>query len=130
MFRVRSTVWWLTLINKILIIDNEIIFCKALQYHLTERGYDIVICTSYREFQDQINLCQFDLIILDLNLRGISGFDLFKRIRAINPDVKVIVTSAYFDHGNIAKANELGAYECASKSTQLFHVLDQIIETM
>ena len=117
-----------TLINKILIIDDEIIFCNALRYHLIQKGYAVNVCNSYLEFQEGINLGQFDLILLDLNLGDINGLDLFKIAKEINPTIKVIIISAYLDHSSISKAKELGAYDYICKNTKLFQVLDQLFE--
>lgn len=111
-------------------IDDEVIICNAIRSHYTQKGYDVVGCVSYQEFQDNITLEKFDLILLDLNLKGIKGLELLKIIKEINPNIKIIVISSYLDHSNISKAKELGAYKCISKNSQLFQVLDQIIETM
>ena len=117
-------------INKILIIDDEIIFCNALRHHLIQKGYGVEVCTSYQEFQNKIDLGQFEVLLLDLNLKDIKGLDLLQIIIGIKLDLKVIIISAYLDHSNILKAKELGACECIKKSSQMFHVLDRIIETL
>ena len=118
------------MINKILIIDDEIIVCNAIKSHYILKGFYVEGCSSYQEFQDNINLEKFDLILLDLNLKDIKGLELLKVIREIHPDIKIIVVSSYLDHINISKARELGAFKCISKNSQLFPVLDQIFETM
>lgn len=115
-----------TLINKILIIDDEIIFGKALKNHLIRRGYAVDVRNSYVGFQEEINLHQFDIILIDLNLRDINGLNIFKIAKEINPNIKVIIISAYLDHSNISKAKELGAYGSVCKNTKLFKVLDQL----
>jgi DNA-binding NtrC family response regulator len=117
-------------ISKILIIDDEIIFCNALRYHLTQKGYAVKVCTSYTEFQNHITLWEFDLVLLDLNLEDIKGIDLLQIAMGMNPDIKIIVVSAYLDDHNIEKAKELGAYECTHKNSQMFKILDRIIESM
>ncbi len=117
------------MINKILIIDDEIVFCNALRYHLTQKGYEVEICISYNEFQNnKINLWQVDLMLLDLNLKDIKGLDLLQIVLATKPDLKIIIVSSYLDHSNILKAKERGAYECTSKNSRLFDVLDNIIK--
>lgn len=119
-----------TLINKILIIDDEIIFCNALRYHLIQKKYDVEICTSHYEFKNKISIWQFDLVLLDLNLKDIKGLELLQIVLGVRPDLKVIIVSAYLDQRNILKAKELGAYECTSKNSQMFQVLDRIIDTL
>ncbi|MGA1826555.1 MAG: response regulator [bacterium] len=116
------------MVNRILIVDDEKIFCNALKYHLIQKGYTVNVCNSYLEFQEKINLRQFDLILLDLNLGDINGLDLFEIAKELNPAIKVIIISAYLDHSSISKAKELGAYDYISKNTRLFQVLDQLFE--
>lgn len=116
------------MIKHILIIDDEIIFCNALRNHFTNKGYQVEICTSYHEFQEKILLREFDLILLDLNLKDIKGLELLKIVRQMEPDLRIIIISAYLDNKNILRAKELGAYECTSKNSQMFQVLDQLIE--
>jgi len=117
-------------INNILIIDDEIIFCNALRYHLIQKRYDVEVCTSYHEFKNNISIWQFDLVLLDLNLKDIKGLELLQIILGIRQDLKVIIVSAYLDHKNVLKAKELGAYDCTSKNSQMFQVLDRIIDTL
>ena len=119
-----------TLINKILIIDDEVIVCNAIKSHYILKGYYVEGCSSYQEFQDNVILEKFDLILLDLNLKDIKGLELLKIIREIHPDIKIIVVSSYLDHINISKARELGAFKCISKNSQLFQALDQIFEAI
>ena len=63
-----------------LIIDDAIIICNAIKSHYTQKGY-YVKSSSYQEFQDNVTLEKFDLILLDLNLKDIKGLDLLKSAR-------------------------------------------------
>lgn len=119
-----------TLIKKILVIDDNIIFCNAIKYHLSQKEYDVEICISYTELQDKIDIKEFDLILLDMKLKDAEGFDILQYISKINQNKKVIIVSSYLDNENVSKAKELGAYKCIDKSSYLFNELDQIIETL
>lgn len=117
------------MIDKILIIDDETIFCNALSYHFKKKGYNVDFYTSFCEFQDKkLNFLHFDIMLIDLNLNDIYGFELLKIILEINPNMKVIIVSAYLDESKIFEAKELGAIECAFKDSTLFEVLDKLIE--
>jgi DNA-binding NarL/FixJ family response regulator len=48
----------------------------------------------------------------------------------MKPDIKIVIVSAHLDHKNILEAKELGAYECTSKNSRMFRVLDQLIDTL
>lgn len=120
-------VWSYKLIEKILIIDEEIIFCNALRYHLTQKGFNVAICTSYLENKNKIKICEFDLILLDLNHKE-KGFEFLQIAKKTNPDTKIIILSAHLECIDILKAKQLGAYDCAKKNSQLFQALDKIIK--
>ena len=117
-------------IDKILIVDEEIIYCNALRNHLTHKGYDVELCSSSTEFQNEINLFEFDLILLDLNSKNPKGLEILQIAKGINPKIRVIFVSGYMDHQLISKAKALGANACVCKNVQLFQVLDQIMQTM
>ncbi|MGA1790438.1 MAG: response regulator [bacterium] len=114
--------------NKILIIDDDLIFCNAMKYHLIQNEYDVDICVSYKEFQEKIDVKRYDLILLDMRLKDGEGLDILKDIADISRDKKVIIVSSYLDDEKVSKAEELGAYKCVHKNSQLFDVLDLIID--
>ncbi len=64
-----------------------------------------------------------DAILLDLNLPGMSGFEVLKTIRITNKDVPVIVQTAYVLSGEEATCYELGATDFISKPIMLDHLL-------
>ncbi len=64
-----------------------------------------------------------DAILLDLNLPGISGFEVLKTIRARNTEVSIIVQTAYVLSGEEATCYELGASDFISKPIMLDHLL-------
>lgn len=113
--------------NKILVIDDDIIFCNALKYHLSQKDYEVETCISHAEFQDK-DIKGFDLILLDMKLKDAEGLDIIQYILKTNPDKKVIIISSYLNDRSIIKANELGAYKCIHKSSKLFEELDLVIK--
>ena len=118
------------MIKKILVIDDNNIFCNAIKNHLSQKKYEVETCISCAEFQNKINIEKFDLVLLDMRLKDGEGLDILKHISEIIPDKRVIMISSYLDHENILKAKELGAYKCINKNSNLFHELDHIIETL
>ena len=118
------------MINKILVIDDNIIFCNALKYHLTKKQFEVSICISHTEFNDKINISEFDLILLDMRLRDGEGLDILKTISNSNLNKMVIMISSFLDKENILKAKELGAYKCINKNSNLFNELDIIMDDL
>lgn len=118
------------MIKKILVIDDNNIFCNAIKNHLSQKQYVVEICLSCAELQEKININEFDIILLDMKLKDAEGLDILKYISEIIPDKKIIMISSYLDSENIAKAKYLGAYMCIDKNSNLFNELDNIIEAL
>lgn len=64
-----------------------------------------------------------DLVLLDLNLPGLNGFDVLKHIRTMNQELPVIVQTAYLFSGEKNKSMEMGANSFLSKPVQLDDLL-------
>ncbi|MGA1841134.1 MAG: response regulator [bacterium] len=118
------------MIKKILVIDDNPIFCNAIKYHLSQKVYDVEICISCEEFKNKINIKEYDLILLDMRLKDGEGLDILKYTLELNPNKKVIMVSSYLDNEELSKAKKLGAYKCIKKSSNLFFELDNILKTL
>mgnify|MGYP001415551059 FL=1 len=67
-----------------------------------------------------------DVVLLDLNLPGISGFDVLKKIRKTDKDLSVIVQTAYVLSGEEAACYELGANDFITKPIMLDQLLNSL----
>ena len=67
-----------------------------------------------------------DVVLLDLNLPGISGFEVLKKIRKTNNKISVIVQTAYVLSGEEAACYELGANDFITKPIMLDHLLTSL----
>lgn len=81
----------------ILLVDDETVIVEVTQEILEELGYRVLVAPNgedalaiYQEQQKEI-----DLVILDMIMPGIGGGEVFDRLRAMNPGVKVILSSGY-----------------------------------
>ncbi len=71
-----------------------------------------------------------DIIIADLMLPDISGYELIKKITAKNPEIPIIVCSAQHDMNHVAKIQELGVYNYVVKSETCIEYLQKVIEDL
>lgn len=67
--------------TKILVVDDEEDLCEILKFNLETQGYDVTTAYSGEEALEKDATC-FDLILLDVMMGGISGFDVARRLRA------------------------------------------------
>ncbi len=112
----------------ILIVDdvptNLEVICKALHH----AGFDVAIATSGEQALQQIERILPDLILLDIMMPGINGFEVFERLKA-NPaafDIPVIFVTAISDSENTLRALESGAVDYVTKPFQVREVLARV----
>jgi two-component system OmpR family response regulator len=81
---------------KILIVEDEAPLANGLRFNFEQEGYDAVIAgdgaTALQEFQQAAE--PYDLIILDLMLPGMSGYETCRKVREIDRQVPILVLSA------------------------------------
>jgi len=106
-----------TYLPSILIVDDNPHNLQVLGKLLQENKYEIEFATNGEAALDWLNTRQFDIILLDINMPGMNGFEVCMKIR-LKPDlmnVPVIFLSAESDRENILKGFELGAQDYITK---------------
>ncbi|RCW81495.1 response regulator transcription factor [Phyllobacterium bourgognense] len=100
---------------KILVVDDEPPIRKLLRLGLSTQGYSVVEATNATAAIEQIALMQPDLIVLDLGLPDLSGYELLRRWRDEGSGLPVVILSSRTDEGGIVQALELGADDYITK---------------
>ena len=101
----------------ILIVDDNAHNLQVLGKLLQENKYEIEFATNGKAALEWLKAKQFDLILLDINMPGMTGFEVCTKIRS-NPDlnnVPVIFLSAETERESILKGFELGAQDYLTK---------------
>jgi DNA-binding response OmpR family regulator len=97
--------------KEILIVDDEPGVVAAIQFLMEQQGHNVLIAERGEDALDLIYKYRPDLVILDIMLPGISGWEVCEIIR-LNPDyrdVKIVFLTARGDEGEIARGLALGA---------------------
>jgi DNA-binding response OmpR family regulator len=79
--------------KRILHVDDENDTLRVVKTILEKEGFEVVSATSGENALEKVSLDGFDLIILDIMMPDMSGWDLFTRIAKIKPNYKVIFLS-------------------------------------
>jgi two-component system, OmpR family, response regulator VicR len=79
--------------NKILVVDDEEDMVGLTKKILELEGYNITIARSGRDCLEKIEKTDFDLILLDIMMPGMSGWDVFDKIQEKKSDAKVVFVS-------------------------------------
>lgn len=86
---------------RVLIVDDETRLRDVLARAIASWGFDVVGARTAEEALKLASASRFDVSIIDLNLPGIGGIDLFEKLRAIDPNHQVIVLTGF---GNLEAA--------------------------
>ncbi len=100
--------------TSILIIDDEINIIKSFQ-SLLSSDYDVYSARNSRTALDEIKKNKIDFVFLDYNLGGENGLDLLKSIKALDPELYVVMISGYGNFEVIIQAMALGCYDYLEK---------------
>ena len=100
---------------RILIVDDEEVLRDVLDAVLRREGFDIVLASSGEEALNVLDTDEIDLIILDVMLPGISGIDTMRAIRISNPDLPVIIITAFSSIDGAIDAMKQGAFHYIPK---------------
>jgi len=99
----------------ILLIDDEQESCQALSHLLSQVGYIVQSCHSGEEAFEFLEKQQFDLIISDLFLPGISGIDIIRQIKDDAPEIGVILITGKASAETAVEAMKEGALDYITK---------------
>ena len=100
---------------KILVADDEVMMRNLILKILESEGYQISMASNGDEALALMKENKFDLLMTDVKMPGMNGFDLLKTVKAEWPDVAVIVMTGYGDAYTVKEALLLGADEYLSK---------------
>src|SRR5215217_1352456 len=99
---------------RILLVDDEHSVQKLLAYPLRKEGYEVVSALDGREALDRLRDGAFDLVVLDVMLPRIDGFDVCRQIRA-RSTVPIIMLTAKTEEIDKVLGLELGADDYITK---------------
>lgn len=112
--------------KNILLVDDEIEFVSTLAERLRMRGFEADISTNGAEAMDKFNNADFDVVVLDIFMPGMSGLDVLKEIKKINLETPIILLTG---HGGTKEGMEgmaLGAYDYLMKPIDIDDLMSKI----
>lgn len=100
---------------KILIVDDEQNIREVLSIFLKDEGYTVSVAIDGKSALETIKNDIFDLVITDLKMPKVSGFDLLKSIKETSPETVVVIITAYGTTESAVEAMKLGAFDYIQK---------------
>ncbi len=109
--------------KKILLVEDETVFAKAVQKHLKRAGYVVEIGGDLAEARALYSSLSPDLVLLDMRLPDGSGLDFLSEIKKSTANSPVLVMSAYGELEDAVSAMKLGASDYLKKPIDLEELL-------
>ncbi len=93
----------------ILVVDDDVQIRESLQKVLRAEGYEVVLAVDDQDGIRKFNEQRIDLLLLDLNLPGKSGWDIFGTLTSLNPFLPIIIITGRNNQHELASRAGVGA---------------------
>jgi len=101
--------------GRVLVVDDDKEMCRLLEVTLAKKGYTVDARTTAQEALDRLSGQDYDVVVSDLNMKGMSGLELCERIAQNRPDIPVVVITAFGTFDTAVAAIRAGAYDFITK---------------
>jgi DNA-binding NtrC family response regulator len=108
---------------RILVMDDEEQERHRIEAHLLKQGYDVVGVSTVPEAVEAIRRDRYEVFLTDCNIPGVDALKTSDEVRKINPDLAVIIMTAFGTIETAVKAIKAGAYDYLPKPLDL----DQLV---
>lgn len=115
---------------KILVIEDEPTLSRLLSYNLTQEGYETTAVEHGGEGLQKALAGSFDLIILDIMLPGMNGFEILTRLRQQGNETPVIMLTARNAEEEVVQGLKLGADDYITKPFGVAEMLARVSAVM
>ncbi|MCJ7498037.1 MAG: sigma-54 dependent transcriptional regulator [candidate division Zixibacteria bacterium] len=115
---------------RILVVDDEETQREMLGGFLMKEGYSVSLADSSEK---ALNICQdkfFEVALIDLKMPGMDGIELLSKLKEMNPEIQVIVMTAYASIETAVEAMKKGAFNYVNKPVDLEELRINIKKTL
>jgi DNA-binding NtrC family response regulator len=99
----------------ILIVDDEPVVREMFEFLLTGSGYQVSLAADAEEALESLENFDYNLLIVDKNLPGLSGLELMEKVRELRPQAEFMVITGYASYQSAVEALRLGALDYLEK---------------
>jgi DNA-binding NtrC family response regulator len=111
---------------KVLLIDDDQDFLDILAERMTIRDIEVTTVSSAREAIGLVEKNWYDTIVLDLQMPEIDGMQALEKLKAINPDLQIILLTGHATVAKGVQAMKLGATDVMEKPVDIRVLTEKI----
>ncbi len=115
---------------KILLVDDDPAILTVFKLMLTIDGHDVRTTESAEEAIEIAQQGGIDLLISDVRMSPIDGFEILRRVRKVQADMPIIMVSAFNSPASVKKASELGAFRFIAKPPDTKYLIKTVNEAL
>jgi two-component system response regulator HydG len=108
---------------RILVVDDHVEMGRMLKDPLTDEGYAVDLATGGEEALRLVRSRLYDAVLSDLRMEKVDGLDVLEAVRAVDPEVPVLLMTAFGGVESAVEAMKRGAYHYFTKPFRLDEVL-------
>ncbi len=112
--------------KSILIVDDEVDIANSIQYVLKQEGYSILLAHDGLQAMQVIENQHPDLVILDVMMPGIDGYEVCRRVRATDKKTPILMLTARTSEVDTVVGLELGANDYIAKPVRLRELVARV----
>ena len=116
--------------GRILLVDDEAELCRIMQRSLESQGHQVAAFTIPSEAQAAFRQHRFDLVVTDLGMPGLSGWDLAGSIRELDHDIPIIIITGWGDHLDRSLLQEYRIDAVLGKPFSIEELLELAMQTL
>ncbi len=105
--------------RKILILDDETEIRAELAEYLAHKGYEVEEADDGLEGLRKFEAAPADLVITDIKMPRLDGYEVIRRIRQIDPGLPIIAVTGHFSPSDLNTAEDMGATVTMKKPLDL-----------
>lgn len=116
------------MLSRILVVDDEQDLCEILQFNLSRRGYKVDVAYSAEEALPKLQAMAYDLVLLDVMMDGMSGFEMADRMKQDESlsAIPIIFCTAKDTEDDTLRGFGLGADDYIAKPFRISEVLARV----
>ena len=106
-------------VNKLLVVDDDVEICEFLKSFFEDRDFKVAVASNGTQALEQVALFHPEVVLLDIQMPGMGGLQVLKKIKETHPRVKVIMVTAVETQEKIEEAMRSGADNYITKPLSL-----------